>query len=109
MNTPDGKIACQWCGLVDDWHREVGNQVHKGGKAVCNGCGRTIQWLPDPNKQPLKDTSPMPFGKHKGMMLGKVPADYLIWLHGQPKLFKDLKDYLDKNIELLKQEIHNAR
>lgn len=28
----------------------------------------------------LNDQSPIPFGKHKGMKLEKVPANYLLWL-----------------------------
>lgn len=109
MNTKDGKIACQWCGLVDDWHREVGNETHKGGKAVCNGCDKVIQWLPDLNKKPLKDTDLMPWGKYKGWMLGKVPADYFIWLNDQQKVQRDIKEYITSNLEVFKQEIHNGR
>jgi len=28
----------------------------------------------------LSDTSPMPFGKHKGTNMANVPAAYLLWL-----------------------------
>jgi len=31
----------------------------------------------------MDDKYPMPFGKHKGMPIGEVPADYLDWLIGQ--------------------------
>lgn len=31
----------------------------------------------------LTDESPMPFGKHKGERMDKVPGTYLDWLMGQ--------------------------
>ena len=30
--------------------------------------------------QPLQDSDPMPFGKHKGKRLDQVPVRYLLWL-----------------------------
>lgn len=31
----------------------------------------------------LKDSDPMPFGKHKGKPMQEVPANYLDWLRGE--------------------------
>lgn len=33
--------------------------------------------------KPWTDATIMPWGKHKGMKLGEVPADYLLWLFEQ--------------------------
>lgn len=64
---------------------------------------------------PLTDKSPMPFGKHKGVALEKVPAQYLLWLwdngihaeQGKPlhryikesfsELESEAKDYIVQN------------
>lgn len=38
----------------------------------------------------------MPFGKYKGALVAKVPAEYRAWLLGQGNLDKDLKYTLEK-------------
>ena len=38
----------------------------------------------------------MTFGKHKGLLISQVPADYRNWLLGQENLDKDLKYTLEK-------------
>ena len=38
----------------------------------------------------------MTFGKHKGLLISQVPADYRSWLLGQENLDKDLKYTLEK-------------
>ena len=38
----------------------------------------------------------MTFGKHKGLLISQVPADYRAWLLGQENLDKDLKYTLEK-------------
>ena len=56
---------------------------------VCvNGCGT---WLENHNMKP-EDltklvTTPMPFGKHKGMLIADLPGNYLNWFarEGFPK------------------------
>ena len=56
------------------------------------------------------DTTPMPFGKHKGKELQEVPASYLLWLY-EEKGFKkserhqNLKAYIEDNMEVLEKEI----
>jgi hypothetical protein len=37
----------------------------------------------------------MPFGKHKGMELEKVPRQYLLWLRRQPRLGAWLVEEID--------------
>lgn len=55
----------------------------------------------------LTDESPMPFGKHKGKKLANVPADYLLWIYGSGILpsFKNLEEYIEENMNVLKQEM----
>lgn len=59
----------------------------------------------------LTDTSPMPFGVHKGKPMEKVPASYLHWLwtnerDPMKRKIKDapVADYISRNIMALKQE-----
>lgn len=54
------------------------------------------------------DKTPMPFGKHKGIALCNVPAEYLLWLlDGTESALADglLKDYIIENKEQLLKEI----
>jgi uncharacterized protein (DUF3820 family) len=56
----------------------------------------------------LTDEDPMPFGKHKGTALKKVPAKYLVWLYEQ--MLDDDNDklrmfrYLQANEKVLRSE-----
>ncbi len=56
----------------------------------------------------LTDTSPMPFGKHKGCPMQDVPASYLFWLWTAQGMEHNHLDpvagYIRKNLESLKQE-----
>jgi uncharacterized protein (DUF3820 family) len=55
----------------------------------------------------LKDTDPMPFGKHKGQPLKDVPASYLLWLYEQMRRENDnvkLAFYVEENLNQLNQE-----
>jgi len=53
----------------------------------------------------LTDESLMPFGAHKGKPLIDVPASYLIWLYDNNKTGKELKEYIEDNMQVLKQEL----
>lgn len=60
------------------------------------------------------DKTLMPFGKYKGTALANVPAQYLLWLYGEGIASPPLQEYLNDNLEALKQEVrrsnkHNAR
>ena len=44
----------------------------------------------------------MSFGPYKGKSLQYVPASYLLYLYEKDKCSKDLKKYIDDNIETLK-------
>lgn len=55
----------------------------------------------------LEDTSPMPFGKFKGMSMQDVPADYLHWLWVSGKKHDKnclVADYIRRNLNALKLE-----
>ena len=52
----------------------------------------------------MDDNSPMPFGKYKGTALANVPANYLLWLLREGKVYGELKDYIIENEDLLIKE-----
>jgi uncharacterized protein (DUF3820 family) len=54
----------------------------------------------------ISDKTTFPFGKHKGQLLGDVPASYLLWFYDQewaPK-FMDIMEYVAKNRLALEKE-----
>jgi uncharacterized protein (DUF3820 family) len=53
----------------------------------------------------LNDKSPMPFGKYANVEMANVPADYLLWLYKNGKGGADVTEYIEDNLEVLKQEI----
>lgn len=58
----------------------------------------------------FNDRSKMIFGKYKGQTLASIPDEYLLWLHGElvkrcTPFAKPLKEYLDENIDAIKQNI----
>ena len=55
----------------------------------------------------LEDSSIMPWGKYKGKEMGNIPADYLLWLYDNEKCSGDVKDYIEDNLSVLKQEVTN--
>ena len=63
--------------------------------------------------EPLTDKSPMPYGKHRGVEMANVPADYLLWMRGNipqdDDLNKAIRAYIEDNIELLEEEVKHAR
>jgi uncharacterized protein (DUF3820 family) len=53
----------------------------------------------------LDDNSIMPYGKYKGRKLADVPADYLLWMYSEGKLFAALEEYVEENMEAIKSNI----
>ena len=43
----------------------------------------------------LNDLDPMPFGKHKGIMMQDVPASYFAWLKDQNCQHPGVRGYID--------------
>lgn len=57
----------------------------------------------------IKDTYIMPFGKHKGKMIGNIPAEYLLWLREEllikcSPFAQPILEYLNDNLEALEYE-----
>lgn len=48
----------------------------------------------------------MPFGKYQGTEMENVPASYLIWLYDNNKCNKEVKEYIEDNMDVLKMEIN---
>lgn len=56
---------------------------------------------------PLSDTDPMPFGKHRSVPMQDIPASYLhyLWTHGmETDKSSAVADYIRRNIDALKLE-----
>lgn len=52
----------------------------------------------------MDDDTPMPFGKHKGLPMWKVPADYLLWLWDNGKkddTGNDVHKYIKENFSAI--------
>jgi uncharacterized protein (DUF3820 family) len=47
----------------------------------------------------------MPFGKYKGDKMANVPAGYLVWLYNENKCNKEVRDYIEDNLDVLKEEV----
>jgi len=47
------------------------------------------------------DETIMPFGAHKGKKLANVPANYLIWMYENKRLFPYLEEYVKDNWSVL--------
>lgn len=56
----------------------------------------------------LNDNSVMSFGLHQGKKLIDVPAKYLMWLYDNNKCNPSLREYIEFNIDVIKQEIEDS-
>ena len=54
----------------------------------------------------FKDTSLMPFGKHRGKVLIDVPVSYLLWLYDNDICYGNLKEYIKDNLQVLRKEVN---
>lgn len=52
----------------------------------------------------LNEHSPMPYGKYKGRQIKDVPADYLLWLYYNDRASPAIEEYVERNLESLKEE-----
>ena len=53
----------------------------------------------------LTDNSEMPWGKHQGIEMIDVPADYLLWLYDNDKCSGSVLVYIEDNLQVLRTEI----
>lgn len=49
----------------------------------------------------MNDESLMPYGAHKGKRMGVVPACYLLWLYENGRCNREVKAYIENNLEVL--------
>lgn len=52
----------------------------------------------------ITDTTPMPWGKHKGAAMANIDADYLLWVRENLSLSTPMQKYIDDNRVLLEKE-----
>lgn len=57
----------------------------------------------------MDDYSRMPFGKYKNEKMANVPPDYLLWLYNEGKCFGEVRQYIQENLSVLKEEIELAK
>jgi uncharacterized protein (DUF3820 family) len=57
----------------------------------------------------MTDESTMPFGKYKGDKMANIPADYLLWLYENSKVYGEVKQYIKDNLDVIKSEIELKR
>ena len=56
------------------------------------------------------DSTPFPFGKHKGKAMTNVPAEYLLWCREKvTNLDPGIKRYIEANLQGLQQEVKKHR
>lgn len=56
----------------------------------------------------MNDETQIWFGKHSGIPLGDVPAQYLLWLGDQRNLDSGLREYIERNRRCLEQEVTDS-
>jgi uncharacterized protein (DUF3820 family) len=56
----------------------------------------------------MNDSTILTFGKHKGEKLANVSAKYLLKLYKKNEVSDDLKNYIEDNMDVLKQEVLRA-
>ena len=52
----------------------------------------------------LNENSIMPYGKYEGKQLKDVSSDYLLWLYYNDRARKEIDEYVERNLEALKEE-----
>jgi uncharacterized protein (DUF3820 family) len=57
----------------------------------------------------MDDKGIMPFGMHKGKALANVPADYLLFLYNENKLYGALKQYVESVMDVLKADVKRSK
>ena len=55
----------------------------------------------------MDDFDLMPFGKYKGVMLGDVPAEYLLSILSSGEATSELKEYIEDVKEILEVEVQS--
>jgi uncharacterized protein (DUF3820 family) len=53
----------------------------------------------------MNDSSLMPFGKFKGVKMIDVPAEHLLYIYENYKLYGEVKAYIEENLDVIKEQI----
>lgn len=53
----------------------------------------------------MTDLTPMPYGAHQGKPMQDVPAIYLIYIYENEEVSKEVKSYIEDNMETLQLEV----
>jgi uncharacterized protein (DUF3820 family) len=53
----------------------------------------------------ITDTTPMPWGAHKGKAMANVPDSYLLWLYTENKAHGELRKYVKSNLASINTNI----
>lgn len=61
------------------------------------------------NYKEVNDQTVMWYGAHKGTRVGKLPADYLIWLFDNNKCPPNLRAYIKANMDVLQIQVRRKK
>lgn len=95
-------VTCNNCKSVNNYHTE---QSGPHIKAICNGCGKYIKFLP----QGCTPETIMFYGKYNGHPLKHIPPEYFIWLYENTKVSGSLKTYIEDNLTKFRTLINEAK
>lgn len=57
----------------------------------------------------MSDTDIMPYGRHKGIKMANVPAEYLMALYETKRCKGKVKEYIEDNLYVLQMEIADKK
>lgn len=80
-------------------------EVLESKQIVAIQCFKIVKIMLEDAQDRLTDHSLMPFGKHKGLTMEEVPADYLLYLYDQDIAYGEVKDYIKENEDVLRLEV----
>jgi uncharacterized protein (DUF3820 family) len=57
----------------------------------------------------MDDESIMYFGIHEGKKMANVPSSYLLSLYDSGKCYGEVKEYIEENLDGIKQDVKNSK
>jgi uncharacterized protein (DUF3820 family) len=58
---------------------------------------------------PLGDDDSMPSGRYKGTLMKDVPAKYLMYIYENDMCSDRVKEYIESNLDVIKQQVKADR
>lgn len=55
------------------------------------------------NDKPYDDSTIMPNGKYEGERMIDIPPNYLLWIYENATISKELRRYIEDNMQALKE------